>query len=90
MSEGLSDAGRGSLVVSDGMLDKERLETIRKKIGAGRAGGAMEGITFEEAEFLLEFAASLEKKNAVLSRHVLELTEELENVKMDFGGGGSR
>jgi len=61
-------------------MDKERLEMLRKKIGAA------EEITREDAKFLLEIVAGLEKKNSVLSHHVLELTEELENVKMDFGG----
>ena len=60
------------------MNDAERLESIRNKSAAERSA--------EDAAFLLLRIAELEKKNAVLSRHVLELTEEMENVKMDFGG----
>ncbi len=30
--------------------------------------------------------ADLEKKNKVLANHALELTQEIENVKSDFGG----
>jgi molecular chaperone GrpE (heat shock protein) len=61
------------------MNDAERLESIRKKSGTG--------LTAEDVAFLLSRISELEKKNAVLSRHVLELTEEMENVRMDFGGG---
>lgn len=60
------------------MSDADRLETIRNNASAGLSG--------EDAAFLLNHIAQLEKKNAVLSRHVLELTEEMENVRMDFGG----
>ena len=70
------------------MNDNENLERIRKKLNAAQ------GITSEDAEFLFGTLSAqaariseLEKKSALLSRHVLELTEELENVKMDFGGG---
>ena len=69
------------------MNDNEALERIRKKLTSAQ------GITSEDAEFLVGTVstqaariAELEKKSALLSRHVLELTEELENVKMDFGG----
>jgi hypothetical protein len=65
------------------MHDDKRLETLKIKIQSSAA----EGITNDEARFLLEVLATQEAKAAVLSRHVLELTEELENVKMDFGGG---
>lgn len=67
------------------MPKNDRLETIKTKIGST---GPTQEITVDDARYLLEKLAELEKKNAVLSHHVLELTEELENVKMDFGGGG--
>jgi hypothetical protein len=44
-------------------------------------------VTRDDIDFLMAVIAELQKKNAVLSRHVLELTEEMENVRMDFGGG---
>jgi hypothetical protein len=63
------------------MNDNESLERIRKKLSSAQ------GITSEEAEFLMKRISELEKKSSLLSQHVLELTEELENTKMDFGGG---
>jgi molecular chaperone GrpE (heat shock protein) len=60
------------------MNDAERLELIRQK-------SATE-LSSDDIQFLLNRISELEKKNAVLSRHVLELTEEMENVRMDFGG----
>jgi hypothetical protein len=69
------------------MDDAERFETIRRKLTpAPGVSPAAAGITREDIDFLLTRLAELEKKNAVLSRHVLELTEEMENVRMDFGG----
>lgn len=72
------------------MNDSERLDSIRRKFGSSGAAG----LESDDVEFLLSLAerqaaktAELEKKNSVLSRHVLELTEEMENVRMDFGGG---
>jgi hypothetical protein len=74
------------------MNDQERIEKIRKSPATGAAG-----VGPDDAAFLLGVIAAqgvrlaeLEKKSAVLSHHVLELTEELENVKMDFGGGSNR
>lgn len=70
------------------MDDAERVNLIRKKLTpAPGISPSAAGITRDEIEFLLGRLADLEKKNAVLSRHVLELTEEMENVRMDFGGG---
>lgn len=78
------------------MLDEERLERIKEKIGI-EPGTGTEGMTADDAGFLLKVIAAkaarvaeLEKKSAVLSHHIMELTEELENVKMDFGGGSPR
>jgi len=69
------------------MDDAERLESIRKKLTpAPGISPAASGITRDDVDFLLALIERQEKKNAVLSRHVLELTEEMENVRMDFGG----
>ena len=67
------------------MYDQERLERIRQAVASGAAG-----VGADDAGFLMSVISALEKKSAVLSHHVLELTEELENVKMDFGGGSNR
>jgi hypothetical protein len=58
------------------MDDSERLESIRKNPTPTR----------DDIDFLLAYIDRQTKKNAILSRHVLELTEEMENVRMDFGG----
>ncbi len=67
------------------MFDQVRLGKIRGALERGPVG-----LGPDDANFLLSVIAALENKNAVLSHHVLELTEELENVKMDFGGGSNR
>jgi hypothetical protein len=38
----------------------------------------------EDVEFLLGLVDRLEKKGSVLSQQVLELTQEIENVRSDF------
>jgi hypothetical protein len=69
------------------MNDAERLESIRKMLTpAPGLSPSAAGITRDDIDFLLSRVTELEKKNNVLSRHVLELTEEMENVRMDFGG----
>lgn len=39
----------------------------------------------EDLSFLLKKIEQLEKKNELLSEHVSDLTQEMENVKADFG-----
>ena len=39
----------------------------------------------EDIEYLLKRVELLEKKNQLLSDHVSDLTQEMENVKADFG-----
>ena len=39
----------------------------------------------EDVRALLALVEQLEKKNELLSQHVMELTQEMENVKADFG-----
>ena len=69
------------------MTDAERLESLRKKLSpAPGISPSADGITRDDIDFLLGRIGELEKKNSVLSRHVMELTEEMENVRMDFGG----
>lgn len=69
------------------MTDAGRLESIRKKLATAPGSPSVpEGVTREDVDFLIAVIHELEKKNSVLSRHVLELTEEMENVRMDFGG----
>jgi len=69
------------------MTDAERLESILKKLSpAPGISPSADGVTRDDIDFLLRRVGELEKKNAVLSRHVMELTEEMENVRMDFGG----
>jgi len=39
----------------------------------------------DDMAFLLKKVEQLEKKNQLLSEHVAELIQEIENVKADFG-----
>jgi prefoldin subunit 5 len=39
----------------------------------------------EDLAYLLNKIDELEKKNRVLSEHISDLTQEIENVKADFG-----
>ena len=76
------------------MTDEDRLESIHHKLNSTPGEPAVgPAVTRDDVEFLVNLArrqftklAELDKKNALLSRHVLELTEEMENVRMDFGG----
>ena len=62
------------------MIDSLRLLEIKNRIEAKDAAYLL-GL-LEEQDKKIE---NLQKKNAVLSAHVLELTLEMENVKSDFG-----
>lgn len=67
------------------MDELERLAEIKKK---SKDPSMAEDIHYliglvEEKNKKLQ---DLEKKNNVLSTHVLELTQEMENTKADFGG----
>ena len=66
------------------MNDNERLEEISKRIQSksylANAGA--------DIQYLLELIGRLQKKVEVLSTHNLELTQEMENIKSDFGDAG--
>jgi len=76
------------------MDDEQRLDEIRRRIhGKGASDSSAVGReTREDIIFLLDLlqttSAVLEKqkkKNDILSQQNLELTQEIENVKGDFG-----
>ena len=73
------------------MEEKDRIDEIRRRTGSGGAGadGGAGDVAFllsalDEREKRIAF---LEKKNALLAAQVAELTQEIENVRADFGGG---
>jgi cell division protein FtsB len=39
----------------------------------------------DDMKYLLDQVEKLQKKNDVLSQHNMELTQEMENVRSDFG-----
>lgn len=68
----------------------QRFETIRHRVN--EASAEQHGVSIEDAAFLLSLIDEkedrvrlLEKKNEVLSRQLLELTQEMENMRGDFG-----
>lgn len=63
------------------MNDVDRLEEIRKRL----AGNGYLANAAADMSFLLEQLEKLRKKNEVLLQQNLELTQEMENVKDDFG-----
>jgi hypothetical protein len=65
------------------MDDNERLEEISKRVETNTylANAAA------DIRFLLELVEKLHKKTEILSQHNLELTQEMENIKADFGEG---
>ena len=73
------------------MDEHETLKEIEIRLSSG---AETESETLRsDVRFLLDTVANrdrkigqLEKKNQVLTEHVAELTQEIENVKMDFGG----
>ncbi len=58
------------------MIDETRLAEIKKRLKSNADG---------DLQYLLEQVETLQKKNEVLAQHVLELTQEMENTKSDFG-----
>jgi cell division protein FtsB len=66
------------------MDDNTRLEEIKKRV---TTGGYLANAA-ADIEFLLEQLEKFHKKNEILAQHNLELTQEMENIKSDFGGGG--
>jgi hypothetical protein len=70
------------------MTEINRLSDIKKRLESGAYGPpAAEDIrqlvTYIEEQ--MTRMATLQKKNDVLAAHVMELTQEMENVKSDFG-----
>lgn len=65
------------------MDDNERISEIKKRLEQnGYLANAAADMTF-----LLEQLERAQKKNDVLSQHNLELSQEMENIKADFGDG---
>jgi hypothetical protein len=62
------------------MTDLERIESIREQLARDQY--------FEKSdvEFLLHLLEKRDKKIEVLSTQTMELMQEIENVKSDFGG----
>lgn len=61
------------------MTNADRLNEIKKRLASAQTPRP------DDVSFLLSMIEDLEKKNKVLSAHVLELTQEIENTKSDFG-----
>jgi|GEM_PF-4751068 len=70
------------------MDEKERLESLKKQyLDAG-------SLSRNDIQFLFDFIdeqvkkmVRMEKKNEILYNQNLELTQEMENLRGDFGGG---
>lgn len=60
-------------------MDSKRIDAIKQDLGK------IDAKSRADMEFLLATIEQLEKKNEVLSAHVMELTQEMENVRTDFG-----
>lgn len=78
------------------MNEIERLAEIRRRLASNEyfLHPLSDANTRDDISYLLEVVqerdkrvAQLEKKTQVLSTQVLELSQEIENVRSDFGGG---
>ncbi len=76
------------------MLDNDRVPDIKHRLetNAYFVNPHSDAHVADDMRYLLELVEeqkkkmeTLQKKNEVLSAHVLELTQEMENVKSDFG-----
>lgn len=71
------------------MDEKTLLESLKSKSATGASTISLgRGEVLQLLEILEKKSKrveELEKKAEVLSNHVLELTQEMENIKMDFG-----
>ncbi len=65
-------------------MTEDRLQEIKSKIAAGTP------VPKDDLLWLLSQIEEVGKKNKVLSNHVLELTQEMENIRADFEQGGFR
>jgi cell division protein FtsB len=70
--------------------DEQILKDVIAKLVAGPSGQVFSDADVRALVALIEARnqkiAHLEKKTAVLNQHNMELTEELENTRRDFGG----
>lgn len=78
------------------MIEAERIAEVRRRLSSNEyfLHPLSDANTRDDISYLLELLvekdrkiAQMEKKNQVLSTQVLELTQEIENVRSDFGGG---
>lgn len=71
--------------------DKERIDTLRQKL-LGRGPVSHDDLAFalDYADRQARRAAELEKNVRQLAAQVMELNQEMENVRSDFGGGNLR
>jgi hypothetical protein len=69
------------------MIDENRLTEIRKRLESNAyfINPLSDSNAAKDIEYLLGVVDTLQKKNEVLSQHNLELTQEMENIKSDFG-----
>ena len=61
------------------MNDQQRLQDIRQRLKTNQ-------IQTDDVSFLLALVEDRERKLKTLSQQVMELNQEIENVKADFGG----
>jgi molecular chaperone GrpE (heat shock protein) len=59
-------------------MPDDSFSAIKKKLQSGTP------LSLQEIRWLMDRIDELEKKNDALQRHVLELTQEMENIKADF------
>lgn len=69
------------------MTNENRLNDIKKRLekNAYFVNPHSDANVVDDMKYLLEQVEQLRKKNEVLSQHNMELTQEMENVRSDFG-----
>jgi uncharacterized protein (UPF0305 family) len=67
--------------------NNDRLSDIKKRLekNAYFVNPHSDVDVVDDMKYLLDQVEKLQKKNDVLSQHNMELTQEMENVRSDFG-----
>lgn len=70
------------------MTENNRLKEIKERLASNAyfLNPHADASVRDDIAYLLSLIDELEKKSKALSQHAMELTQEMENIRSDFGG----